>query len=166
MSLNVDDLDAAQLHLFRAGVPEQELWVEDPGLWALPMTRELYAALASRRWYLGRAACVPPLRLREDPTEHRRFLARLRFERRLWQADYARRVREATVALCRLDSCRREPAIVHRVLSFLAAPGPVLDLLVDRPSIFFCVENGLSCAMIIGVTSFLQHVRQSHMQHV
>ena len=163
--MNVDDLDAAQLHLFRAGVPDFELWAEDPGLWALPMTRELYAAFASRRWYIGRAARLP-LHLREDPAEHRRFLARLRFERRLWQADYARRVREATVALCKLESFRREPAIMDRVLSFLVAPGPVFDLPVDHPSIFFCVENGLSCATIIGVTSFLQHVRQSHMQHV
>ena len=165
MSLNVDDLDAAQMHLFRAGVPDFELWAEDPGLWALPMTRELYAAFASRRWYSGRPARLPQ-HLLDDPAEHQRFLARLRFERRLWQADYARRVREATVALCKLDSCRREPAIMHRVLSFLAAPGPVLDLPVDRPSIFSCVENGLSCAMTIGVTSFFQHVRQSHMQHV
>jgi hypothetical protein len=165
MSLNVDDLDAAQLHLFRSGVPDSELWAEDPGLWALPMTRELYAAFASRRWYIGRAARLP-LHLREDPAEHRRFLARLRFERRLWQADYARRVRNATVALCKLECFRRVPAIMDRVLSFFVAPGPVFDLLADHPPIFFGVENGLSCATIIGVTSFLQHVRQSHMQHV
>jgi len=97
MSLNVDDLDVAQLRLFRSGVPDFELWAEDPEMRALPMTRELYAAFASRRWYIGRAARLPQ-HLREDPAEHRRFLARLRFERRLWQADYTRRVREATVA--------------------------------------------------------------------
>ena len=70
MSLSVGDLDAAQLHLFHAGVPDFELWAEDPGLWALPMTRELYAAFASRIMYIGRAARVP-LYLRDDPAEHR-----------------------------------------------------------------------------------------------
>jgi hypothetical protein len=165
MSLNVDDLDAVQLCLFRRGVPDCELWAEDPGLWALPMTRELYAAFASRRWYSGRPARLPQ-HLRDDPAEHQRFLARLRFERRLWQADYARRVRNATVALCKLECFRRVPAIMDRVLWFSVAPGPVFDQSVEHPSVFFCQENGDDCATIIGVTSFLQHVRQSHMQHV
>ena len=158
--MNVADLDEVQLHLFSAGVPQFELWA-DPGLLELPMARKLFA-IASRIMYVRRLWRPPEyLRIhrRDDPAEHRRFLARLRFERRLWQDDYARCVREARVALCKHDSCKREPAIMYRVLSFLAAPG--FDRTLYSPTVFYCVASGCQAHMV-GVTSFFHHVRQSH----
>ena len=159
--MNVADLDEVQLHLFRAGVPQFELWAADPGLLELPMTRELFT-IASRIMYVRRLVRLPEyllIRRRDDPSEHRRFLARLRHERRLWQDDYARRVREARVALCKHDSCKREPAIMYRVLSFFGAPG--FDRSLYSPTVFYCVAIGCR-AQIVGVTSFFHRVRQSH----
>ena len=96
--MSLAELDVVQLHLYRARVPQFELWAEDPGLWELRITRKLFN-IASRSMYVRRGR----VRLRDDPDEHRRFLARLRAERRLWQDDYARRVSGAAVALCSLD---------------------------------------------------------------
>ena len=150
--MNVAVLDEVQLHLFRAGVPQFELWAADPGLLELPLTRELFT-IASRIMYVRRLVRLPEyllIRRRDDPSEHRRFLARLRRERRLWQDDYARRVREARVALCKHDSCKREPAIMYRVLSFLAAP------VFDRPRYFsHCL---LLCSMRLSSTNCWCHL--------
>jgi hypothetical protein len=160
--MNLDELDVVQLRLYRAGVPQFELFAEDPGLWELQVTRELFN-IASRIMYVRRSSRIPEAtrrRRRDDPVEHQRFLFRLRAERRLWQDDYARRVSGAAVALCSLDSCRRIPAIMHRVLSLLATRG------FDRPlysrTLFHCVADGC-LANIVGVASFFNHVRQSHM---
>jgi hypothetical protein len=135
ISMNVADLDEVQLHLFSAGVPQFELWA-DPGLLELPMARKLFA-IASRIMYVRRLWRPPEyLRIhrRDDPADHRRFLARLRLERRLWQDHYARRVREARAALCKHDSCKREPAIMYWVLSFFGAPGFDMSLYLPLSS--------------------------------
>ena len=62
-----------------------------------------------------------------------------------------RHVREATVALCKRDSCKQEPAIMHRVLSFLAAPG--FDMPLYSDIFLHCVANGCR-AQTVAVTSF------------
>ncbi len=49
--MDVADSDEVQLHLFRAGALEIDLWAEDPALWELPTTRELFA-IASRITYI------------------------------------------------------------------------------------------------------------------
>ena len=159
--MNPAVLDAVQLHLFRAGVPQFDLVAEDPGLWELRITRELFD-IASRIMYVRRRRRLPEHERRrrwDDPVAHRRFLARLRAERRLWQDD-ARRVREAAVALCSLNCCRRVPAIIDRVLSLLATRG--IDMPSSSRTLFHCVADGC-LADVVGVTSFCNHVRQSHM---
>ena len=55
------------------------------------------------------------------------------------------------MALCKRDSCKQEPAIMHRVLSFLAAPG--FDMPLYSPIVLHCVANGCR-AQTVAVTSF------------
>ena len=77
ISTDLADSDEVQLHLFRAGAPQVEVWAEDPALWELPLTRELFA-IASRIIdvrRLWRARAYPRGRRTDDPTEHQRFLA-------------------------------------------------------------------------------------------
>jgi len=69
--MNVDDVDEAHLRLFRARVPERELWAKDPGLRALPMTRELLD-ITSPNLYISRTAGARKWLFRMDgPREHR-----------------------------------------------------------------------------------------------
>jgi hypothetical protein len=78
--MNLDELDVVQLRLYRAGVPQFELFAEDPGLWELKVTRELFN-IASRIMYVRRSSRIPEAtrrRRRDDPVEHQRFLIRLR----------------------------------------------------------------------------------------
>ena len=150
--MSLANLDAVQLDLFRAGVPRRELWAADPWLWELRITTEQFNITSrSMRVRRGRA------RRRDDADENRRFLAGLRAARRLWQEDYALRVRGVAVALCSLDFCRRAPAIMHRVLSFLATRG--LNRHLHSRTLFHCVADGC-LANVVGVTSFLNHVRR------
>ena len=77
ISTDFADSDEVQLHLFRAGAPQVEVWAEDPALWELPLTRELFAIASRiidvrRHW---RARAYPRSRRTDDPAEHRRFLA-------------------------------------------------------------------------------------------
>ena len=129
-----------QLHRFRAGAPQVEVWAEDPALWGLPLTRELFA-IASRIIdvrRLWRARAYPRGRRTDDPTEHQRFLATS------CEGGYRG-------TFCKRDSCKQEPAIMHRVLSFLAAPG--FDMPLYSDIFLHCVANGCR-AQTVAVTSF------------
>ena len=46
------------LSVFRAGVPQFELWAADPGLLGLPLTRDLFT-IASRIMYVRRLVRLP-----------------------------------------------------------------------------------------------------------
>ena len=151
----IANLDEVQLRLFHAGVPRRELWAADPDLSDLRITTEQFNTTI-RCMYVRRGRERHP----DDADENRQFLAGLRAARRQWQEECALCVRGFAVALCRLDFCRQVPALMHRVLSFL--PTRELNRHFHSRTHFHCVAAGCK-ENVIGVTSFFDHVRQSHM---
>ena len=125
MSDDLVDLDTIHLFLFQSGIPQRELLRQDRRLSSSTMTREHFD-ITRRLMYIRVRLRPHQLELRQREVEHRRFLARLRLERDLRRQSYAR-VIEAGVAIRGLECFRQVPALVPRVLSFVADPNRELS---------------------------------------
>ena len=159
MSDDLVDLDTMQLFLFQSGIPQRELLRQDHRLSSRTMTREHFD-ITRRLMYIRVRLQPHQLELRQQEVEHRRFLARLRLERDLRRQSYAR-VIEAGVAIRGLECFRQVPALVPRVLSFVADPNLELSAVHSHIVIFFLADGCRTVAW--GFIPFLDHLESAHL---
>jgi hypothetical protein len=68
---------------------------------------------------------------------------------------------EAGVAIRCLECCRQVPALVPRVLSFVAEPNFELSAVQSHRAIF-CLADGCS-TVALGLIPFLDHLESAHL---